>query len=472
MAEKKIVVKVAGKEIKLPDKRTEPTKGRPTPVVFEANPFVSATKVPRRVKAFFYGPTGSRKTITALKFPKPAVVDLEDGTKWYADQFSFDVVPDVKDFATYVGVIDYLATGNHPYLTFVTDPSTIVWELLQKQWSDTFITRNIGGKGFKFDFYNMQPGDWKHVKAEWKDTMKRLMDLDMHVIFTARVADLFADGGEMMRKIGERPDGEKNVRYYFDIVLRLDVNGQGETIATVEKDRTNKLPKEPFKLEYDIIEQAFGKEYLFREVDPTLMPEPSTIEPPPEVTITVEPGHDAISHETNGIDVDPPTEPPDPDADVEPLPEDSMTVKVTLPKEDLVECPGCQHKVPELKHHEEHGDLCPDCLKSAKKPEGSTGKPIKVVIKKGKKTAKTAAKPDEKKEEPKKEAAKPEAPTPELCTPQQEKDIREYCDTLGISEKKMMKSLMAYDAVDFATLTKEKADTILKNLDKKLREKR
>lgn len=448
MPEKKLVVKIAGKKISLPAKRTEPTQGRPEIVVINKNPFVSAKGVPRRVKALFYGPTGTRKTRMALPFPCPAVVDLEDGTKWYADEFDFDVLPAIPDFSTYSSVVDWLAKGEHKYLTLVTDPASILWDMLQKQWSDTFLIRNIGGKGFKFDFYNMQPSDWKHVKGEWKDLMTRLMGLDMHVIFTARRSDLFADG-ELMRKIGEKPDGEKNMIYYFDIVLKFDKNEKGETIAIVEKDRTGKLPNVPFPMSYDVIEKAFGAEYLNREIDPSLMPKLAS---PENVSSQIE-----IPLEESGLVPDELPEAPDEEKVTEVPPTD-----VELPKEEGVLCPNCSKRVPVLKMLDEKKiSVCKDCHKELSKPAGSTGKPIKITLKKGKKSVDKS----EKAEKPK------EAPKPALCTAQQEKDIREFCETLEISEKKMLRSLSAYDAANFKTLTAASAKKIITVLEGKLHDK-
>jgi hypothetical protein len=403
VSEKKIIVKVAGKEIVLPKKKADATRGRPEVVVFDQDPFKPAKNLPRRVKALLFGPTGTRKTRTALQFPKPAVADGEEGTHWYADEFDFARLP-FDNFVTFSG------------------------------------------------FYQFQPTDWQHIKAEWKDMMKRILGLDMHIIFTAREKTLYAEG-EMMRAIGKTQDGEKNMFYHFDVVLQLIKNEKEQTVATCLKDRTGKLPNVPFHLTYDVFTTAFGAKYLERPMDE---PPPPAPEPPTEVEIEV--------GEVN--------EPEPPDEPEPPEPSDEETVAdlhaevpktdVTLPKEEGIICPKCEKRVPTLKLHKESKiSVCKACHKELDKPAGSSKKPIKVTLTKGKKKG-AKSKGNAK-------AAKPVET--EFCTAQQEKDIRGFCEALGISEKKMMKSLGAYDATSFKTLTAAKAVKIIANLEKMTHEK-
>lgn len=446
--------------VKLPAKKTTPTGGggRPEKVVYDKNPFKPADETPRRVKALFWGPTGVRKTRLALQFPKPCVADGEEGTKWYADEFGFDVLP-FGNFAEFSAAIDWLAKGKHPYLTFVVDPSTIIWDLLQKQWSDTFLIRNIGTKGFKFDFYNMQPGDWKHVKAEWKDLLKRITALDMHVIFTARQKDLYAEG-ELMKKVGVIHDGEKNMPYFFDVVLHLTKNDKDVTVGVCQKDRTHKLPKGPFEVTYKSFLDAFGTKYLDRPVEPTPLPPE---EEEPEQALVVE----AASVEKAAIEEEY-WHCADCGVKVEKRGSVGWTCEscgqqfgdVALPAEKTgkisVTLPAEKPSKPDIGGNPKGGD--PEEIraaqekKSKEKKPGSSSNPLKVKIKK----------PEKKKEKPEKK----------FCTDQQEKDIREFCEVLGYSEKKMMAGLGAHGATAFSELTEEDATSIIEILEKQVASKR
>lgn len=246
----------------------EPEPERPVRVDFGSNesPFRKAEKIDKRLKVFLWGPSGAGKTVLALHFPKPAVIDLERGTECYGDQFKFEVLP-VTTADELEASIDWLLVHPHDYRTLVIDPITVYWEALQKKWSDIFLRRNKGGKGFKFEFYDTQPRDWNTIKAELKETIRKLLALDMNVIVTARSKVLYEEGA-FMKSIGETFDGEKSLPYLFDVVLRQWQSPDGKFFAETIKDRTNKLPKGQWEINYEIFEKAFGARSIARKAAP------------------------------------------------------------------------------------------------------------------------------------------------------------------------------------------------------------
>jgi hypothetical protein len=239
------------------DKKTERPK----------KPFKKAKEVGRRLKLFVFGDTGTHKTILSIGFPKPVVIDLEKGTEHYGKDFDFDVPPEPPEtWQDTMDLVDWLKTANHGYRTLVIDPITVLWEFCQKKWSDIFLKRNRSSKGFKHEFYNLQPTDWMTVKADWKAFIQILLALDMNVIVTAREKPEYADG-ELMRKVGVTYDGEKNLKYFFDTVLRLYKGDNGTFMAECKKDRTNNF-KEGQEIKnptYATFEGLFGKQALTRK---------------------------------------------------------------------------------------------------------------------------------------------------------------------------------------------------------------
>lgn len=230
------------------------------------SPFKKATKTEKRLKVFLWGPSGCGKTLLALHFPKPAIIDLERGSELYGDQFDFDVLPATKADEV-ASTIDWLLSNNHDYRSLIIDPVTVYWESLQKKWSDIFLRRNKGGKGFKFEFYDLQPRDWNTIKGELKDFVRKLLALDMNVIVTARAKALYEEG-TFMKQIGETFDGEKTLPYLFDIVLQQWKTEDGKYMAKALKDRTNKLPRGPFEISYEVFETAFGAKTIARKAQP------------------------------------------------------------------------------------------------------------------------------------------------------------------------------------------------------------
>jgi hypothetical protein len=228
-----------------------------------ATPFKKARTVEKRLKLFFWGPSGAGKTTLALQFPKPVAIDLEGGTDLYGDKFEFDVLR-TTNADEVIEAINWLAEHDHGYATLVLDPITIFWDALQKKWSDIFLLRNKTSKGYKHEFYDLQVKDWQTIKSEFKEFIRKLIALDMNVIVVAREKTQYADGG-FMRAIGETFDGEKSLPYLFDTIVRLYRDSAGNFKAQNLKDRTSKLPTGEFAPSYELFEKIFGKGELERK---------------------------------------------------------------------------------------------------------------------------------------------------------------------------------------------------------------
>jgi hypothetical protein len=235
------------------------------------NPFQKAEAVSKRLKAFLWGPEGSGKTLLALQFPDPVVIDMESGTDHYGTDFNFAVnhTTDPDEIMSYV---TWLQKSKHQYKTLILDPITIYWAALQQKYSGIFLEREKKSPGFKFEYYKIQPSDWGIIKRELKTLVRRLTMLDMNVIVTAHQRKEYADG-EFMKIIGDTFDAEKSLPYMFDTILRLYRNGDGSFMGQCVKDRTNHLPHEAFKIpappdSYSIFKEYFGGESLERESKP------------------------------------------------------------------------------------------------------------------------------------------------------------------------------------------------------------
>lgn len=229
------------------------------------NPFKPTKELKKRLKIFLYGSYGTKKTRTALSFPYPAVIDTEGSSEIYRDEFCFDVLH-ISDADSIFDAINWLLTNKHKYRTLVIDPITIWYDALQKKWHDIFMSRLKSSKGYKTDFYQLQPSDWRFIKADTKLLFRKLLMLDMNIVITAREKTLYSDN-EFMKKIGQTYDGEKNMAYEFDTLLRLYTENN-KFMAVAEKDRNHKFKiGEPFEISYEAIERAFGKDLLNREVE-------------------------------------------------------------------------------------------------------------------------------------------------------------------------------------------------------------
>jgi len=222
------------------------------------SPFQKAEALTKRLKLLVYGATGTGKTTLALKFPGVAMLDMDAGADLYEGDHS---IMRAADADSAMAAVDWLLTEKHEHRTLAIDPATIYWDALQKKWSDIFLARNKSGKGFKFEFYELQPKDWMTLKAEHKEFFRKVSLLDMNVVATAREKILYSDDGGM-KKLGDTFDGEKSLPYLFDVVLRLHRGPKGEYLATTIKDRTGKLPTGTFPNDFAVFADAFGMDNL------------------------------------------------------------------------------------------------------------------------------------------------------------------------------------------------------------------
>jgi hypothetical protein len=240
------------------------------------NPFIKAQPVTKRLKLLMYGAPGSGKTITALQFPRPVVIDLERGTELYGKDFQFDVLNANTPEEVEAG-IKFLIENKHDYRTLVVDPYTILWQSLQAKWNDIFLKRRAGGKGFKHEFYEMQPRDWGTLKSEDREICRMLARVDMSVVVTCHQKDLYAEG-ELMKKVGVTYDGPKGLDYFFDTVVRMWRTPQGKFMGIAEKDRNNILPVGEFPMSYTYFAERLGVEMLERKATPVLPASPQQLE--------------------------------------------------------------------------------------------------------------------------------------------------------------------------------------------------
>lgn len=247
----------------------------------------------RRLKMLLFGPPGTYKTRTALQMPRPVLIDLEAGADWYIKKDDFNLLdvragePIPTDIGDYNGIrictsdpnaifsiVDWLATGKHPYLTVIIDPITIYWASLQDYWCDALYKTNKGKTGDKGDHYELQIGDWHVIKADNKRLMRRLTDphvgVDMNVVVTAHVATAYKEKGTMVFD-GTKPDAEKSVGHIFDTKIETFQSRSGVVTAKCLKDRTNHFKEQEnisFPLSPKFFIDLFGEELICRGSEP------------------------------------------------------------------------------------------------------------------------------------------------------------------------------------------------------------
>lgn len=208
-----------------------------------------------------YGMGGVGKTTFASSFPKPLMLDFENGAKYLGER---GINMDVAVFKTWLTTDDkkQLREALKDYETIVIDP---IGEAMDKLIEDT---NTINTKGSRRMDGALTMQGWGIAKKEMKNFIKFLRDTGKHVVIVAHVAETEEEG-----RLVKRPAIATSIKMELvnmvDIVGYMRIHGEGEdqkriievggsTEYVVKKDRTGKLGK-VIKPEFDYIANLLTK---------------------------------------------------------------------------------------------------------------------------------------------------------------------------------------------------------------------
>lgn len=195
--------------------------------------FTKATKIAKKGKFLVYGDTGTGKTWFALSFPRVALIDMEGGADLYGGRFDFDVMR-TKSFSDVLDAIEIVKRDNRQtWDTLVIDPATVVYQVLQDA-SQAVAEGRAKRKGQPVDDVALSPRDWGLLKRRLYAALTDLANLGVNVVLTAHLRDVV---NGQQAKIGERPDIDKKVPYWPDVLIKMTARN-GRYIGVVEKDRS------------------------------------------------------------------------------------------------------------------------------------------------------------------------------------------------------------------------------------------
>ncbi len=223
---------------------------------------VKPAAVQKRLKAFFYGGPGAGKTMAAISFPSPYLIDTEKGSE--NDQYAKilhergGAVFHTADFEEMMAEIRSLISEKHTYRTLVIDPLTIVYNDLVDKSAEklrkTSTDRNATGTEFGRHY--------GEANKQMKHMLNLLLRLDMNVIITSHAKKEYGDD---MKVIGTTFDCYKKLDYLFDLVFEVQKRGK-EHVGVVRKSRIEAFPDgDSFPFNYAEIARKYGQEILERD---------------------------------------------------------------------------------------------------------------------------------------------------------------------------------------------------------------
>src|SRR5579859_4283400 len=211
-------------------------------------PTLSTNVATRHVKHLFWGPTGSRKTETALRlYPHVLLIDTEgNGDQCIGvPEIAPFLLLTTKDVNEVIDALDDVASGKlkfpdgSPVETVVIDSTTVLWSVRQEVGS--LAAEQRAAKWNKSaDQANMTQLDWVLAKRPLKRLNTRLNNSPIKfIIFTAREKDLYQqkEGGKKdeLVKVGVTPDVIKGTEYEVNVALHFGFDPAGAWQCTVDK---------------------------------------------------------------------------------------------------------------------------------------------------------------------------------------------------------------------------------------------
>jgi len=199
------------------------------------------------IKVLVWGEPGCGKSRFALSAPEPIVVDLEDSTGLYAEEFDFyraKVDPNnalSNNAATLVkNIINEINNNEYPdRKTLVIDPITDLLDCIES-FCITEYQKQINKKITELNA--VQKSKWYAYRRETsRKILDKLKNVPMNLILVARSKILWDTVDGKTQPVGQTYDCLEIVEYLMDIVINLEKTSEG-IVAKVKKSRLANLP--------------------------------------------------------------------------------------------------------------------------------------------------------------------------------------------------------------------------------------
>lgn len=214
------------------------------------------------ISTLIYGPSGHGKTVFAGSFPKPCIIDAEEG--WKSIYAVHGYIPEVSPAKTKDDVLsayEFLKSGDHEFQTVIVDSLTDLSKFLVQD----VVARNPTRRRDSPDIPAQM--DWMEAGRVLERILYLYRSLPMHVVFIAGERE-FGNGQDAAVLPDVPPSLARRIAHLVDVTLYAGVTTNeagepeyvGQTVPArgrIAKDRSNALPKPFVPLAYDQIATAF-----------------------------------------------------------------------------------------------------------------------------------------------------------------------------------------------------------------------
>ncbi len=173
-------------------------------------------QIKKRLKAFIYGREKVGKTSCCLQFPKPYLIDTENGAvhEQYIELLkkSGGASFQSASFDDVMQEIQALRVEKHDYKTIIIDSLTVLYANRVDYWQPLVDNR--------------MAGHYQKANQDFNRLLISLLDLDMNVLVTAHAKVLYdikptTNGKVSMEALGDTFDCYKKTPYLFDLILEV-----------------------------------------------------------------------------------------------------------------------------------------------------------------------------------------------------------------------------------------------------------
>lgn len=218
---------------------------------------------PTKPKFMISGESGVGKTMFALEFPKPYLIDSEGGAtrQQYQERLKktggayFGKEEGSQDFRAVIEEVKQLCTTKHEYKTLIIDSFTYLYMLEASE------AEAKGGSDFG--------RDKKMANIPTRQLISVLEKCDLNIILVCHSKTKWERRGKDIIDTGSTFDGYDKLEYILD--LWVEINKGGKTF-TVKKSRVQSLIQgDSYPLSYDKFAELYGKETVERESVPVTL---------------------------------------------------------------------------------------------------------------------------------------------------------------------------------------------------------
>lgn len=196
--------------------------------------FQKATPVSKKLKILLYGASGTGKTLAALSFPRPAVVDAENGTDLYAGRKGipeFSVLR-IKTFEELQKAISYIqADKGKSFDTLVIDSVSVFYDVQKEAAAKTSKDNELGYR------------EWAKINNRMVYLYNTLTNLPVHIVCIAREAVEYETKAGQLTKTGTKPDADKRLVYMFDFIIRMNDDHSGTVVKSRGAGNIKTMPQ-------------------------------------------------------------------------------------------------------------------------------------------------------------------------------------------------------------------------------------